>query len=95
MTERYASTKLKHTNNRDHGHDVTPFCSFSNRIRYTSPWFQIPAMRPNDAMPQKFPEFPGALQELPGPPGVRSQKVQRVILSIPSALPSEGKLEKV
>ncbi len=52
-------------------------------------------MRPNDAMPQKFPEFPGALQELPGPPGVRSQKVQRVILSIPSALPSEGKLEKV
>ncbi len=26
----------------------------------------------------------------PGPPGVRSRKVQRVILSVPSVLPSEG-----
>ena len=29
------------------------FCSFSNRIRYSSPRQQIPAMRPNDAMLQK------------------------------------------
>jgi hypothetical protein len=25
LAERYSSTKLKHTNNRDHRHDVTPF----------------------------------------------------------------------
>ena len=29
------------------------FCSFSNRIGHSSLRQQIPAMRPNDAMPQK------------------------------------------
>ena len=29
------------------------FCSFSNRIRHSFLRQQIPAMRPNDAMPQK------------------------------------------
>ncbi len=45
--------------------------------------------------------FPGALPGFPGPPGVRSQKVRRVVLRVQSVLPSEGdreswrKLEKV
>ena len=39
--------------------------------------------------------FPGAIPGFPGSPGVRSQKVQRVILSIQSVLPSEGSRESL
>ena len=41
------------------------------------------------------PGFPGPPRGSLGPPGVRSQKVPRVILSIQSVLPSKGNRESL